>query len=487
MTSRPRGPCCAALLTTFIAVLTVLAACTAAPPHAAPPHAAPPAAPGPNPAAPWPQRPVVDLTFDMAPDLSSATGHETVVFTPDLPVCELVFRAWPNMPSTAGQGNALVVTGATVQGRTSAPVMSPAGAPPGAPGTLVELPLPGCVPAGQSVRAELGFALRLGADSDERMGTSPATGTAWFGSGFPLLAWVRGQGWIRDDAVTIPSETATSEDFRLDALRVIAPTRAEVSGTGRADVPVPGPQAGTTAHVFHADAVRDVSVAVGAYRVQERDVAGARLHLFTPASGTRADPQRWAQEIDGTLGRLEQLLGPSPYADLWVVIVPPLTSGIEYPGALQFGDLGTKDVPELAAHELAHQWFYGLVGNDQARDPWLDEGFATYAQAVVDDSPGEYRLGSVPRALRGGLGDPMGAWSGRGPGAYYSGVYVQGAAALLAARRRVGAGPFDAAVRAYVTTNAHRVATPADVAHAFAGLPVASDLLAGAGAFATRR
>lgn len=474
MTCCSRGRRRLALLIGLVAVLTVLGACTAASTPA--PTPAPPAA------APWLQRPSVDLAFDVGPDLRGATGRETVTFTPDLPACELVFRAWPNMPNAAASGNALQVTDATVQGRPTTPVVRPAGAPPGAPGTLVELPLPACVAAGQSVRAELGFTLRLGTDADERLGASPATGTAWFGSGFPLLAWVRGQGWVRDDAVSIPSETATSEDFRLDALHVVAPVGAAVSGTGHADPPAPGPRAGTTAHVFRADAVRDVSVAVGAYRVLERDVAGTRLHLFTPASGTRTDPARWAEQIDRPLGRLEKLLGPCPYPDLWVAIVPPLSSGIEYPGALQFGDLSARRLPELAAHELAHQWFYGLVGNDQARDPWLDEGFATYAQAVVDDTPGEYGPDDVPEGLRGRLGDPMATWSDRGPEAYYNGVYVQGAATLLAARDRVGAEPFDAAIRAYIAANAHRVATPADVARALGGLPAAVDLLTRSGA-----
>jgi hypothetical protein len=465
-------------LVALVAVLTALGACTAGPAHAA---------------APWPQRPSVDLAFDMARDLHSATGRETVTFTPDLPVCELVFRAWPNMPNASEPGNALQVTDATVDGVPTTPTVQAAGAPPGAPGTLVQLPLPACVGAGRTVRAELGFTLRLGEDANDRLGTSPSTATSWFGSGFPLLAWVQGQGWARDDAVRIPSETATSEDFRLDALHVTAPDGAAVSGTGRADAPAPGPRAGTTTHVFRADAVRDVSVAVGAYRVLERDVAGTRLHLFTPASGTRTDPQRWADAIDDALGRLETLLGPFPYPDLWVATAPPLSSGIEYPGALQFGDIRMDG--ELVTHELAHQWFYGLVGNNQARDPWLDEGFATYAQAVVSggdrSGPGrsgrsggsdEYRLDDVPAALRGKLGDPMTAWSDRGDKAYYTGVYVQGAATLLAARDRVGAGPFDAAIRAYVAANAHRVATPADVAHALAGLPGAVDVLTRAGA-----
>ena len=95
--------------------------------------------------------------MDVAPDLRSVTGRETVTFTPDQPICELVFRAWPNAPSPAGEGNALQVTDASVGGRPTAPVVRPAGATAGAPGTLVELPLPACVAPGEVVRAELGF------------------------------------------------------------------------------------------------------------------------------------------------------------------------------------------------------------------------------------------------------------------------------------------------------------------------------------------
>ncbi|GAA4904307.1 peptidase M1-like protein [Actinomycetospora succinea] len=427
-------------------------------------------------AAPWPERPSVDLSYDLAPDLRSATGRESVTFTPDQRVCELVFRSWPNAPSPASEGNALRVTDAAVDGRPTAPVVRPAGAPAGDDGTLVELPLPACVDAGTTVRADLGFTLRLGVDADERLGTS--AGTAWFGSAFPMLAWVRGQGWVRDDAVRIPGETAVSEEFRLDALRVTAPAGAAVSGVGRPEGTAPGPRPDTTTHTFRADGVRDVAVAVGAYRVLERDVAGTRLHLLTPVTGTRVAPERWAAEIDGSLGRLEDMLGPMPQSDLWVAIAPSQSSGIEFPGALQFGDTAPDELPELVAHELAHQWFYGLVGNDQGRHPWLDEAFTTYAQARVTGTEENYA--GVP--VRGDLGLPMAAWAERGFGPYNTGVYVQGASVLLAAREQAGHDRFDEALRAYVADTAHRVATPADVARAFAGLPAVTDALTRAGA-----
>ncbi|MEJ2884813.1 M1 family aminopeptidase [Actinomycetospora aeridis] len=421
-------------------------------------------------AAPWPERPSVDLSYDLAPDLRGAAGRESVTFTPDRRICELVFRTWPNAPSPASEGNALRVTDASVDGRAAAPSVR-------AGGTLVELPLPSCVDAGTPVRAELGFAVRLGADADERLGTS--AGTAWFGSAFPMLAWVRGRGWVRDDPVRIPGETAVSEEFRLDALRVTAPDGAAVSGVGRAEGTAPGARPGTTTHTFRADGMRDVAVAVGAYRVLERDLAGGtRLHLVTPVAGTRVAPERWADEVDGALGRLEELLGPMPQRDLWVAIAPSQSSGIEFTGALQFGDTAPGELPELVAHELAHQWFYGLVGNDQGRDPWLDEAFTTYAQARVTGTGGSYEVDPA----RDDLGLSMAAWAERGFGPYNTGVYDQGAAVLLAARERAGHDAFDDALRAYLAANAHGVATPDDVARAFAGLPAVTDALRRAGA-----
>jgi aminopeptidase N len=34
----------------------------------------------------------------------------------------------------------------------------------------------------------------------------------------------------------------------------------------------------------------------------------------------------------------------------------------------------------LSVHETAHQWWFGLVANDQAMEPWLDEALATYSE-----------------------------------------------------------------------------------------------------------
>lgn len=444
---------------------------------------APPPPPPPTTAAPSPTRPVVDLRFDVAEDLLSVRGQERVRFTPDLRACELVFRAWPNKPATARTGNSLVVTAASIDGSDVTPRVTSAGAPPGAPGTLVELPLPRCVDAGTTLTADLSFDVSLAPGTDERMGTDPSREIAWFGTAFPLLAWERGRGWAEDPAVDIVGEMATSEDFRLASLKVVTPSGFEVMGTGEPVGSSPGTAGGTTEHDFSAEAVRDVTVTVGRLQISRHDVDGVKVLLGTAEGGTEASLDEWWHAVDQAVDHLSRLLGPLPYKTLWVSILPGVTSGVEFPGAIQLGDV--HQVQQwLVSHEVAHQWFYALVGNNQAEHPWLDESFASFAQRLADGEASAEYDERPPDRFTGEVGEPIGYWAGfRRPNqAYVDGVYEAGAEALLEARRRSGSEAFDAALREYIRENAHSIAVPGDVRQAFHDFPGAMSTLEDAGA-----
>lgn len=403
-------------------IIAALAACSSLRPGLDTADSAPP--PG-----LWEQRPVVELTFAVAENLRTVTGRETVVFTPDLSTCELVFRAWPNTPTAARSGTSLVVTDTLVDGRSVTPRILAAGAPGGAPGTLIVAPLPECLDEGESVTAELGFQLMLGEDADERLGFTRSRDMAWFASGFPLLAWQRGHGWVRDPAVSMPGETATSEDFRLASLEVTAPSRYEVLGTGAVASIGPGHAPGTVSHRFTAEAIRDVAVSVGRMRVLEQDIDGVRLHIGVAESGAEVPAEEWAERVADAMRSLAELLGPFPYPDLWITVIPGQTDGVESPTAIQFGDLGRRGLSRLIAHEVAHMWFYALVGNNQARNPWLDESFATFAQGVVTDQQYE-----ISERVSGSMGRSMAYWTSNGGfSRYVENVYIQGAAVLLEA------------------------------------------------------
>jgi aminopeptidase N len=53
---------------------------------------------------------------------------------------------------------------------------------------------------------------------------------------------------------------------------------------------------------------------------------------------------------------------------------------MEYPGIVF-----VSPSIDAVAHEVAHQWWYGSVGNDEYGAPWLDESFATWSQTLPFD------------------------------------------------------------------------------------------------------
>ncbi|MFP5416288.1 MAG: M1 family aminopeptidase [Actinomycetes bacterium] len=408
----------------------------------------------------------------MADDLRSATGSSTTTFTPDQRVCEVVLRAWPNKPVLTDARNGMTIDRVSVNGTALQVNVQAAGASPGAFGTLVEAKLPECQEAGTTLSVETDFALALGPDTDERMGYSTSGDVAWFQTAFPLLAWQAGVGWVRDAAVAMHGETVTSETFELADLAVSAPTRFNVSGVGkRGTTTSDGPR---TTHHFSAPHMRDVSVMVGSFTPLEYSTSGTTVHLSVPESASLNDEDAWRSVVDASLSRLVDYLGPVPFTDLWVNVVPGASEGIEASGSVQFGGRGRRIQGWLVTHELGHQWTYALVGNNQALHPWLDESVTSMIQAVADDpdrspEPANDSLG--PEA--DDIGQPMSffAASRRPDEAYDEAVYTAGSDVLVRARDAAGHGAFDAALRNYLERNAHRVASPQDFRMAFEGVP----------------
>jgi hypothetical protein len=156
-------------------------------------------------AEPDPDRPEVSLDFRLAEDRRSVTGTETVVFTPDLDVRELVFRLVPNGPDSAPAGNRLVVD--AVRGDdVSGGGYEAAGAVD--PGGLYVVKLEDELAAGESTEVELDFSLTLGNDGFDRFGVDGEV--SWWASGAPLLAWEPGVGWAEDPFMPLSGETAAS-------------------------------------------------------------------------------------------------------------------------------------------------------------------------------------------------------------------------------------------------------------------------------------
>jgi hypothetical protein len=53
--------------------------------------------------------------------------------------------------------------------------------------------------------------------------------------------------------------------------------------------------------------------------------------------------------------------------------------GMEYPMITVIGLTGSeKDLDQVLTHEVGHNWFYGILGNNERDHPWMDEGINSY-------------------------------------------------------------------------------------------------------------
>jgi hypothetical protein len=188
-------------------------------------------------------------------------------------------------------------------------------------------------------------------------------------------------------------------------------------------------------------------------------------------------PTTYLSRVLAALTDLSRRYGNYPYPTFTLALSPNLKGGIEYPGHVMQGpNTNARTTP----HEVAHQWFYSLVGNDQGRDPWLDEGMASWAEAQTNHSYGSFLAKPIPADGKNRIGEPMPYWDQR-HGSYYRSVYVQSVQALGALG--VGAPAVDCALARYVAANAYRVATPQALVDALKSVaPNAAAVLARYGA-----
>jgi aminopeptidase N len=195
-----------------------------------------------------------------------------------------------------------------------------------------------------------------------------------------------------------------------------------------------------------------------------------------PAAAFAADVAAQAIRI------FDRRFGPYPYRGFTLLAGPLPALGIEFPGLTVVGEAifslsgslsGTPMRTMLEAtiaHEVAHQWFYNLVGNDQDREPWLDEAMAQYATRLYYlDRYGEAAAASYAESWQGRwnrvdrastpIGRPV---SGYTPKEYAAIVYGRGPLFIQALASAMGTATFDRFLKAYVERFRWQIASGSD-------------------------
>ena len=355
-------------------------------------------------AAPRQDRPRYDVNVRVARPFRSVTGELGVTFTPNRPTDHLVFRLWPNGPSQLRAGSRLDVGGVTSAGRKLR-VERPD------PTTLI-VPLGRTLAPRSHITVHTSWRLRLPSTHDDRI--ARFRDGLRLGTFLPLLAWDPRRGWLTDPPARILAESAATPaaDFDLH-VRTPPGLRAVATGAELGD-----------GH-FRAHAVRDLALAVGPFGVESAAEGGVTVRV---AATQKLRQARVALALARhALAALASRYGPYAWRTYTLVIPPDLPRvGIEYP-MLSFVGRGRFE-RLIIDHETAHQWFYSLVGNDQARDPWLDETLATWGQTRLGSQEFPPPQG-VPRGADRHVGAPMSYWDHERRW-YFYGVYGAGVKAL---------------------------------------------------------
>ena len=124
--------------------------------------------------------------------------------------------------------------------------------------------------------------------------------------------------------------------------------------------------------------------------IKRKDHSEVAIHyiLQTTNEGSR---ERIRNAVNNAFTFFEKNIGRYPYKTLTVIDAPTkagMIRAMEYPALFTFSKdyfspEFTKDLDELILHEFSHQYFYGILANNETTEAWLDEGFAEYVSQKI--------------------------------------------------------------------------------------------------------
>jgi hypothetical protein len=417
-----------------------------------------------------------EISLDLQPEEGSYTGRSRLTYTnlTGEALADLVFRTYPNAPVI--YGGQLAVTESRVDGAVVASEVFLSDR------TGLRLLLPTPLAPGETVVVELAFSGRAPLDFGDLPDVYGVFNYAreaqvlTLANSYPILAEREGGSWQAEPVFGVGD--AVVSQTALYRVEVTAPLEWELITTGVRTQPAGETERGSAATFVTGPAREFTLIASPSFERIEAQVDGIVVRHWGLPSGE----SRWEDALTATVdavGLFNARFGPYPYAELDVASVPLINAaGVEYPGLyLVITNLYEPDPQSpfllgiVASHEVAHQWWYAVVGNDVIEHPWQDEALAVFSSLLYQEvhQPRFYEgtlqfYQAQVSALDGGSGEsdvglPVTAFAGR-PQDYSQVVYDKGGVFLVALRERMGDGPFFQALQTYYREYRFSVASP---------------------------
>lgn len=349
----------------------------------------------------------IDATLD--PEAHIITGDQTVRLTntEDAPLNELYFRLYVNAPHYNEGG--ITVDDVRVNG-TAAQTTLEAG------DTALKIALPEALGTGEQAEVAMRFSTTIPQSGGGYGIFNEANGVFTLYNWHPEVAVYEAGAWLLNPV------TEQGDPTNTDA------SNYEVSFAAPEDFTVITSGIDGQANSPHVAALTRNFVVVASDRFERAmQQSGDTLVSSYYLPGSEAGGQAVLDTTVKSLEIFEQAFGPYPYAEMDVaqVNLGGGAAGMEATGLIMIGqDLYSPDggnpLGELAdtipgaeganalvfttAHEVAHQWWYGVVGSDAYQQPWLDESLTNWSSAYYVDEAVDAEAGVLARDLFLGFG-----------------------------------------------------------------------------------
>jgi len=245
----------------------------------------------------------------------------------------------------------------------------------------MRIPLSPALEPGEAVVIEMEFSVTIPSKQGGNYGTFAfLKGVLALAHAYPMIPVYDDEGWNLEIAPDIGDVVYADSSFYL--IRVTAPITQTIVGSG---VEIKREQTDDQQIVtIAAGPMRDFYLAVSdRYTVTSRTVGQTTINSYAPEELSAGADTALEYAVD-SLESFNERFGTYPFTEFDMVSTTTSALGVEYPGivAILIDIYGQTDWPLLegvVAHEVAHQWFYSVIGNDQIDEPWIDEAMAQYA------------------------------------------------------------------------------------------------------------
>ncbi len=274
--------------------------------------------------------------------------------------------------------------------------------------TVLAVPLPAEVKPGETITIELVWESKV----PRTFARTGVLGNYYFiAQWFPKIGVLEDKGW---NCHQFHRGTEFFADYGVYDVRMKVP-RNWVAGASGLEQSRNDTAENTTTYAFHAQDVHDFAWTTSPDFIERK----ARFeHPSLPAVDMRlllqpehADQaERHFEATRTTLKYYGEWFGAYPYGH--ITIIDPAwqsgTGGMEYPTLFTAGSrwiipAGVTQPEGVTVHEAGHQFWYGIVGNNEFEDAWLDEGFNTYSTARAIDANPLLKINYQSRRYFGGF------------------------------------------------------------------------------------